>query len=522
MDRLERAFLDLKRNELLGPVQAMGDISRRVLDDDGGADTVPGFLDDMRRVLSSAETLRVSIHNVLGPASGPSSDAPLDFDAIKSHLRHEMLNLLNPVINYSEMWLEETDIRALEPFRPDLEALLRLGRTTHTLIDAILGSFDLTDTGPRGHDDEFRDFRERFHNLEETFAVTPRQAGRLLVVDDNATNRDILRRLLESLGHTIVCAAGGEEALTLLETVDVDAILLDLVMPDMNGFAVLYHLKRDPELRSLPVIMISALNETDYVVKCLELGAEDYLSRPYNSALLKARIDASLEKKRLREREVEYLRRIEDERRKSEALLQVILPQPIIEELKRTGVVVPRRHEDVAVMFADLVGFTKYCDRHTPEMVVYYLQDLVEAWEESALKHGVQKIKTIGDAFMAASGLMAPSENPVLDCVRCGLEMIQAVKDLPTAWNVRVGIHVGRVVAGVLGRRQYLFDVFGDAVNTASRMESSGVPGKIALSASAWGRIDHLAEGTNLGQVVVKGKGEMPMFCFERFKTGRG
>ncbi len=325
MDRLERAFLDLKRNELLGPVQAMGDISRRVLAADGGADGVPGFVDDMQRVLAAAETLRVSIHNVLGSPAGPASDAPLDLDAIKSHLRHEMLNLLNPVINYSEMWLEEADIRSLEPFRADLEALLRLGRTTHTLIDAILGSFDLAISDPKRHDDEFRDFRERFHNLEETFAVAPRQAGRLMVVDDNAVNRDILRRLLESLGHAVVCAAGGEEALRLLENVDVDVILLDLVMPDMNGFAVLHHLKRDPDLRSLPVIMISALNETDYVVKCLELGAEDYLSRPYNSALLRARIDASLEKKRLREREVEYLRRIEDERRKSESLLQVIL-----------------------------------------------------------------------------------------------------------------------------------------------------------------------------------------------------
>src|SRR5262249_25471863 len=148
--------------------------------------------------------------------------------------------------------------------------------------------------------------------------------------------------------------------------------------------------------------------------------------------------------------------------------------------------------------------FTGYCDRHEPEEVVAHLQRLVEDWEETALRHGVQKIKTIGDAFMAACGLLQPSASPVLDCVRCGLEMVAATRRLPTGWDVRVGIHFGPVVAGVLGRRQYLFDLWGDTVNTAARMESHGVPGKITLSSAAWQQVAHCCRGRSLGAMPVK------------------
>src|SRR5262249_5605340 len=151
-------------------------------------------------------------------------------------------------------------------------------------------------------------------------------------------------------------------------------------------------------------------------------------------------------------------------------LLHVILPDQVVKELKATNGVRPRRYDEVAVLFADIFGFTPYCERHCPEEGVSPLQRLVEAREDSGLRHQVQKIKTSGDAFMAASGLLHRVENPVLNCVRCGLEMIAAAQALPTDWNLRVGVHVGQVVAGVIGHRQYLFDLWGDTVNTAARL----------------------------------------------------
>jgi class 3 adenylate cyclase len=255
-------------------------------------------------------------------------------------------------------------------------------------------------------------------------------------------------------------------------------------------------------------------------VRCIEVGAEDYLCKPFDPVLLRARINACLEKKRLRDREVHYLEQIDQERRRSEELLHVILPAAIVAELKANDAVRPRRYEDVAVLFCDIVGFTPYCDRNRPEKVVPHLQRLIEAWEEIALRHQVEKIKTIGDAFMAAAGLLQPAENPVLNCVRCGLDMIAACRRLRVRWDVRVGVHVGPVVAGVIGRRQYLFDLWGDTVNTASRMESHGTPGAVTLSGAAWQRIAPFAEGEALGLFPVKGKGSVPIVRFERFVGG--
>ena len=297
-----------------------------------------------------------------------------------------------------------------------------------------------------------------------------------------------------------------------------DLVLLDIVMPEMDGFSVLIQLKSDTRLREVPVIMISALNEIEYVVSCIKMGAEDYLTRPYNPVFLKARIGACLEKKRLREREREHLIQIDRERRRADELLHVILPPQIVSELKATNTVAPRRYDQVAVLFADIVDFTPYCEKHSPEDVVFHLQQLVKAWEEAAQKHEIQKIKTIGDAFMAACGLHVPVKNPVLNCIRFGEEMIAATHSLSTGWNLRVGIHYGQVLGGVLGSRQYLFDLFGDTVNTAARMESHGVSGAIALSGDAWEQVAHLCKGAALEFITVKGKGQMMRYRFDAFR----
>jgi class 3 adenylate cyclase len=231
-------------------------------------------------------------------------------------------------------------------------------------------------------------------------------------------------------------------------------------------------------------------------------------------------VGACLEKKRLRDREVQHLQQIETERNRADNLLHVILPAPVVRELKATNEVKPRRFEDVAILFCDIVGFTPYCEKRQPEEIVANLQKLVIAFEELALAHDLQKIKTIGDAFMAACGLLKPVENPVLNCLRCGVKMIEAARQVPASWEVRIGVHLGSVVAGVLGHRQYAFDLWGDTVNTAARMESHGVPGAIALSEPAWRRVNQCCRCQSRGVVQVKGKGDLPMYVFQEFCTG--
>jgi CheY-like chemotaxis protein len=340
----------------------------------------------------------------------------------------------------------------------------------------------------------------------------PGVSGRILVVDDNEMNRDVLSRRLERQGHSVVTAEDGAKALEVLREKEIDAVLLDIMMPNMDGYQVLEAMKADPQLRHVPVIMITAVDAVESVVRCIQMGAEDYLPKPFNKDILKARLTSCLERKRLRDQEAALLRQLAAEKARSDELLHVILPDAIVEELKATNEVRPRRFENVAVLFSDIVGFTKYCDKSPPEEVVAHLQTLTTAFEEIALRHRVQKIKTIGDAFMATAGLLEPVDNPVLHCVRCGLEMVEATKASPPAWSLRVGIHVGPVMAGVVGKRQYLFDLWGDTVNTAQRMESNAPSDGVAVSAAAWEQIAHVCTGESLGRLVAKGKGEMEIY----------
>ena len=339
--------------------------------------------------------------------------------------------------------------------------------------------------------------------------------GSLLVVDDNELNRDMLKRRLERLGYDVSCAENGIEALKLVRTESFDLLLLDVIMPLMDGFEVLEQLKAESLLRDIPVIVLSASDQLDHVVKCIQKGAEDYLSKPFSPVLLQARIGSCLERKRLRDQETLYLRQIEEEKLRSDELLHVILPRDIAAELKTTHAVKPRRFENVGILFCDIVEFTAYSAHRGPEEILSHLQTLVEAFEQLCLKHSLEKIKTIGDSFMATAGLATALDNPALNCVRCGLEMVAAARDMPANWRVRVGVHVGPVIAGVVGHRKYQYDVWGDAVNTASRMEQAAVAGSVCVNRDTWDVVAERCRGRSLGRIELKGKGEQELFVVD-------
>lgn len=338
----------------------------------------------------------------------------------------------------------------------------------------------------------------------------------VLVVDDNEKNRELLGRHLKRLGYRSSSAVNGKEALDMLEHKYYDLVLLDIMMPVMNGYEVLEVIKSKEKWSNIPVIVVSAIQEVESVVRCIELGAEDYLTIPFNVVLLKARVQACLEKKSLLDQEKLYRHQIEAEMHRANELLEVILPKNIVEELKETNQVRPRRHEQVAVMICDIVGFTPYSESHPPEEVLDNLGRLTENFEEHTLTYGLEKINSIGDEFMAAGGLMGGRENPVLDCVKCGFDFIGSAQNLPAKWNVRIGINVGPVIAGVVGHRKFLFGLWGDTVNTAARMQTNGEIGAINVTHSAWDMLGGLCEGESRGIVDVKGKGPMEMFRIDR------
>jgi class 3 adenylate cyclase len=340
--------------------------------------------------------------------------------------------------------------------------------------------------------------------------------GMVLVVDDNEMNRDLLSRRLQRQGHQVVNVADGQQALHQIQAQPFDLVLLDVMMPEMNGYQVLEQLKADPNLRHIPVIMISALDDIDSVVRCIELGAEDYLFKPFNPTLLKARIGACLEKKRLRDQEQAMLKQLQIEQEKSERLLLNVLPQSIADRLKQGQHTIADNFANVTVLFADIVNFTELAATLSPADLVQLLNQIFSTFDYLVEQRGLEKIKTIGDAYLVVGGLPIPRADHAEAIAELALAMQQAIAQftLPGAGDMqplamRIGINTGPVGAGVIGTTKFAYDLWGDTVNTASRMESHGLPGKIQVTAHTY----DLLKGTYMfeqrGAIDVKGKGEM-------------
>ncbi len=337
--------------------------------------------------------------------------------------------------------------------------------------------------------------------------------GSVLVVDDNEVNRDLLARRLQRQGHVVTVAEDGLQALELMRSEPFDLVLLDIMMPQMNGYQVLENLKADEKLRYIPVIMISAVDDIDSIVRCIELGAEDYLSKPFNPVLLKARISACLEKKRLRDQEQAYLQELNEEQEKSERLLLNILPKAIAERLKQGETTIADSFSDVTVMFADLVGFTKLSSHLSPAELVELLNRIFSAFDELADRYGLEKIKTIGDAYMVVGGLPTPTENHAEAIASMAIDIQAAIAKMRTKGgqqlSIRIGINSGPVEAGVIGTKKFTYDLWGDTVNIASRMESLGVPGGIQVTVATYERLRDKYIFESRGVLQVKGKGDM-------------
>ncbi len=343
----------------------------------------------------------------------------------------------------------------------------------------------------------------------------PARRGDVLVVDDSPQSREILVHHLRHWGYEPAVAETGEQCLRLLAERRFDVLLLDVLLPDLNGIEVLATLRERKLAGDLAVVMVSALEEKGSITASLELGAQDYISKPIDPAVLRARLSNIYEKKILHDQAKQQIERLASEMRRSDDLLRVILPDKIAEELLATDGVVARRHEGVAVMFADIVGFTAYCESHAAEEVVVQLQALFIAIEDLCERHRVQKIKSLGDAIMACAGLLDAEKDPVARCVDLGRAIIDVARQHPAGWAVRVGVHVGHVVSGIVGRRRFLYDIWGDTVNTAQRVELHGSPGRVCLTAAAAAQLPARYKASSIGAHDLKGKGPTELFAVD-------
>jgi adenylate cyclase len=516
------------RHELRTPLNAIIGYSEMLLgdaDDLGLAD----YVSDLNQILSGGHQLLEIINDLLDPSQVASNDVVFNLESLVSNLHYKVRIPLNSIIGFSEILLENATDQKLVDLIADLEKIHSAAELFLSRVNEIV-DFSKIDAGLKASSPEVSDRSSLIHRAltslrelaQDSAAVTGGESGSILVVDDNEINRDLLSRYLERQGHTVRVAHNGRKALEMIAAGGFDLVLLDIMMPELNGYQVLQQLKHSETWRDLPVIMISALDEMDSAVRCIELGAEDYLPKPFNPVLLRARVQACLEKKRLRDLEAEQQRKLHELNAALELSNRFIretfgtyLSDEIVEViLKKGGLKIEGEKRRATILMADLRGFTSLSERLPAEDVVAMLNIYLETMTEIIQKYQGTIDEFIGDAILVIFGAPILRPDDPRRAVACAVEMQLAM----TSVNDRnrqagypevvlgIGINTGEVVMGNIGSKKRIkYAVVGRAVNLTARIESYTVGGQIFISESTLNECGDICRIDTAMKVMPKG-----------------
>ena len=367
----------------------------------------------------------------------------------------------------------------------------------------------------------------------------------ILYVDDEENNLTSFRAALRRYYH-IFTAQSGAEGMDIISKNDIHIIVTDQRMPNMTGVQFLQHIPDEPDNIRM---ILTGFSDMEAIIEAINTGkVYRYITKPWDKDELKITIDNALEAVRLRrdnkhlvsellennekleekvrQRTIEIEKKsmqLEAEKSKSDQLLLNILPEEIAGELKRFGKSYARKHNQVSVLFADIKGFTTITETMAADELITQLDESFRGFDRILEKYGIEKIKTIGDCYMCACGLPTDVENNAVIAVNAALDMqefmtgfntTKRIQNLPV-FEIRIGIHTGPVIAGVVGIRKFAYDIWGDTVNLASQMEHHSLPGKINISENTFSLINGFFNCTSRGKIEAKSKGEIEMFFVE-------
>lgn len=361
----------------------------------------------------------------------------------------------------------------------------------------------------------------------------------ILIADDDRFVHMFIENAIESEHHDyrIISAFNGQDACDLAFSQEIDLIIMDWEMPVMNGIDALDYIKSDPNTADIPIIVISS---TGNLQTAFEAGAIDFIRKPLDRVELLVRVKSALsmfklikdivtqaEMLEVQSKELELKNAsLEEEQEKTDNLLLNILPYEIAEQLKNKGSVDAKTYRRVSVLFTDFKGFTKISEKLTPQDIIKELGVFFAKFDEIVGGHFIEKIKTIGDAYMCVGGLPLRNKSNPIDTVLAGLEMqdyankinAEKIKNGEEPWNLRLGINTGKVVAGVIGKKKFAYDIWGDTVNTAARMETAGEIEKVNISGETYKHIKDYFECEHRGKIEAKNKGEIEMYFVHGLK----
>lgn len=341
----------------------------------------------------------------------------------------------------------------------------------------------------------------------------------ILIVDDNTNNIQVLGNILRENEYEIAIALSGQEALEWVDSEDFDLVLLDIMMPEMDGYEVCQRIKKIDKHKDIPIIFLTAKTDTDSIVNGLEYGAVDYITKPFNSSELLARVKTHLDLKNARDSLAFANSQLEKEKEKSDKLLTNILNERIVKELKETGKTQPKSYDNVTLFFSDLVNFTPISETLEPTTLINELNDMFSEFDKIFRKHHCERMETIGDAYIAACGIPEANPKHAENIAHAAIEILDYMQSRSNSininWAIRIGIHSGTVAEGIVGTRRFAYNIFGDTVNTASRMETNSDPMKINVSEVSYRLIHDKFNFIERKPIEVKGKGEIKMYFLD-------
>jgi adenylate cyclase len=506
-ERLRHATLGHVRHELRTPINGIIGYSEMLMEDVED----PDLLQDLRRIHTAGRQLLERVDGLLQPDRVPS-DALDDLAAFGRQVGVDLRNPVNAVVGYAEMLVESCEEAGRDHLLPDLERILAATRRLLTASDDIVGVAAMARGGPEAQLQSSAAMTGEV--LAKIRPVGPggsgvEGVGRLLVVDDNETNRDLISRQLARYGYTVATASNGKEALERLDRQEFDLILLDVIMPVLDGVETLRRIQASDRHRTTPVIMLSSLDETDSAVRCIEMGASDYLSKPVQPTLLEARIAAALEIRELGRREETYRRRIAADDDLIDRLLRGAFPVSLLERVRAGVLDVEESWSGAAVLRCVLPDQLRPGAGPDSPDRIERLRQLLARFEEVARTHGVDAVMWRADGFLVVVGARGGAEvtggEAVADAARLAL-------DTAAAWegvSARFAVHVGDAVGGVLGRDCPRFEVWGEAVETADALAARAEAGSILVTPGAVALLKDRFRMEPRGVLDVPGMGTM-------------
>ncbi|MEJ2678137.1 MAG: response regulator [Gemmatimonadota bacterium] len=504
-ERVRRATLAHMRHELRTPINAILGYSEMLMEEDAPEAAVP----DLRRIREAGRQLLGLVDTIL--ASDKAADAERDLDSFGAQIRADLRTPINAVVGYAELLIENEREAGREALIPDLEriqvAASRLLDLSGDIVklataapDAAMGA-DLADTASMTSG-----VLSKIRPVEGGSPTAHEGEGSLLVVDDNAMSRDLLSRQLARHGYIVATASNGREALEVLGRQRFDMVLLDVIMPEMDGVETLRRIKADDRLRDVPVVMLSSLDEVDSAVHCIEMGADEYLAKPVNPSLLEARIAANLEIRRMRERERIYRENAEASEAAIEQLLLASFPGPIAARVRSGESDITQSFAETTALWCSLAG----APGGDVAEGVGRVRALVALAEELAGELGIETCLVRHDGFTAVAAAPTPRDDHAEVIARFALELLARVEggDDPS-WGLRLGLHTGPGTGAVIGGGRLRYEVWGDAVDTAQALAGLGRPGAVLVSPTSHSLLRERFAFDKRGVIDVPGKGQM-------------